>query len=113
GVITVHRRPFYHEGTVRIPLTIVTQGCVKVGRSTLRYGLPAYSGCGVEPFTPFDTRSARGTLWVQDAHFCDFDVALIVTGDVNNYAQDKPSKKVVSIRVIAVSRGPPSRSCAG
>src|SRR6266511_499253 len=58
GVITAQRRPFYHEGTVRLPLTIVTS-------------------------------------------------------DVNNYARDKPSKKVVSIRVIAVSRGPSSRSCAG
>src|SRR5262245_43765943 len=33
-------------------------------------------GCGADPFTPFDTRYARGTLWVQDAHSTDFDVAL-------------------------------------
>jgi len=44
--------------------------------STLSRPAGRIEGCGVEPFTPFDTRSARGTLWVQDAHFCDFDVAL-------------------------------------
>src|SRR5881398_3559001 len=52
------------------------QGYVKVGMSTLSRPAGRIEGCGVEPFTPFDTRSARGTLWVQDAHFCDFDLAL-------------------------------------
>ena len=51
----------------------LSQGCVKVGMSTLSRPAGRIEGCGVEPFTPFDTRSARGTLWVQDAHFCDFD----------------------------------------
>ena len=52
------------------------QGCIKVGMSTLSRPAGRIEGCGVEPFTPFDTPSARGTLWVQDAHFCDFDLAL-------------------------------------
>jgi len=34
------------------------QGCVKVGMSTLSRPAGRIEGCGVEPFTPFDTRSA-------------------------------------------------------
>ncbi len=36
----------------------LSQGCVKVGMSTLSRPAGRIEGCGVEPFTPFDTRSA-------------------------------------------------------
>jgi hypothetical protein len=52
------------------------QGWVKVGTRSLSRPAGSIEGCGVEPFTPFDTRSARATLWVQHAHFCHFDIAL-------------------------------------
>src|SRR6266487_4413898 len=35
-----------------------SQGYVKVGMSTLSRPAGRIEGCGVEPFTPFDTRSA-------------------------------------------------------
>ena len=57
--------------------------------STLSRPAGRIEGCGVEPFTPFDTRSARGTLWVHDAHFCDFDLALLAWRD--GYALVKKS----------------------
>jgi len=56
------------------------QGYVKIHKSTLSRPLGHIEGCGHDPFAPFDTRFARGTLWVQDAHSIDFDVALKAAG---------------------------------
>jgi hypothetical protein len=39
-------------------IAAISQGCVKVGTSTLSRPAGRIEGCGVEPFTPFDTRSA-------------------------------------------------------